>query len=66
MLTLADRTRNFWSAAYYYRRADPSRDRAIVAKVLAQLTFTASGTVQARASNLLREINEPDRQPSRD
>lgn len=66
MLTLAARTRKFWCAAYFYRRADPARNRAIAVTVLEQVTETANGTVKARAANLLREINEPDRQPSRD
>ncbi|MDX8492936.1 hypothetical protein RFN29_15260 [Mesorhizobium sp. VK22B] len=61
-LSLADRTRNFWNAAYFFRRADPARDRAVAVKVLAQVTATASGTVQDRAASLLREINE---QPTR-
>ncbi|RJT42022.1 hypothetical protein D3227_04920 [Mesorhizobium waimense] len=65
MLNLADRTRNFWCAAYFYRRADPSRDRAIVPKVLEQVTTKANGTVKDRAATLLREINEPDRNPPR-
>ncbi|MDX8537084.1 hypothetical protein RFM23_05530 [Mesorhizobium abyssinicae] len=60
--SLADRTRKFWCAAYFYRRADPARDRAVAVKVLAQVTSTASGTVKDRAANMLREINE---QPTR-
>lgn len=56
--SLADRTRKFWCAAYFYRRADPARDRAVAVKVLAQVTATASGTVQDRAASLLREIND--------
>jgi hypothetical protein len=60
-LTLADRTRNFWNAAYFFRRAEPTRNRAIAVKVLEQVTNTASGTVQDRAANLLREINDTDR-----
>ncbi|RVD44645.1 hypothetical protein EN742_01640 [Mesorhizobium sp. M4A.F.Ca.ET.020.02.1.1] len=59
--SLADRTRKFWCAAYFYRRADPARDRAVAVKALAQVTATASGTVQDRAANLLREINDTDR-----
>lgn len=65
MLSLADRTRDFWNAAYFYRRADPSRRRDIAVAVLAQVTETTNGTVQARAVNLLREINEPDSHPTR-
>ncbi|RWF74516.1 MAG: hypothetical protein E5X15_09960 [Mesorhizobium sp.] len=61
-LAIDDRARKFWCAAYFYRRADPARDRAVAVKVLAQVTATASGTVQDRAANLLREINE---QPTR-
>jgi hypothetical protein len=60
ILTLADRTRKFWCAAYFYRRADLFRNRAIAVKVLEQVTETTSGTVKTRAANLLREINEPD------
>ncbi|RUX03169.1 MAG: hypothetical protein E5V51_00080 [Mesorhizobium sp.] len=57
-MNLAIRTRNFWCAAYFFRRASPDRDRSIVAKVLEQVTTTTNGTVQHRAANLLREINE--------
>ncbi|MER9628398.1 hypothetical protein [Mesorhizobium sp. M0296] len=64
-LTLAGRTRKFWCAAYFYRRADPSRNRAIAVSVLEQVKETAAGTVKDRAAALLREINEPDRHPSR-
>lgn len=65
MLSLADRTKNFWSAAYFYRHADPRQDRSICVKVLAQVIQTTNGTVQDRAATLLKEINEPDRHTSR-
>ncbi|SDL06652.1 hypothetical protein SAMN05428953_12635 [Mesorhizobium muleiense] len=59
-LTLAGRTRKFWCAAYFYRRADPSRNRAIAVAVLVQVKETTVGTVQDRAASLLREINVAD------
>lgn len=54
-LSLADRTRNFWSAATYLRRA-PDRDPTVAVKVLQQVARVTSGRVQARAANLLKEI----------
>lgn len=57
-LAIDDRARKFWCAAYFYRRADPARNRSIAVKVLEQVTTTASGTVKDRAASLLREINE--------
>lgn len=56
--SLADRTRKFWCAAYFYRRADRYRNRDIAVRVLEQVKTTTSGAVKDRAASLLREINE--------
>lgn len=64
-MTLAVRTRKFWCAAFFYRRAG-NRDRSIAVKVLEQLVPVATGTVQRRAATLLREINHgTDQYPPR-
>jgi hypothetical protein len=60
MLTLADRTRNFWCAAFYCRRAETSRDRSVAVKVLQQVTTVTKGKVKDRAETMLREINVTD------
>lgn len=63
-LTLAERTRKFWCAAYFYRRA-PDRDRSLAVRVLEQVNLTATGKVQFRADALLREIDSHhDHQPA--
>lgn len=55
-LSLSERTRKFWCAAYFYRLA-PDRDRSIAVKVLEQITRTNTGKVQSRAATLLRDID---------
>lgn len=65
-MDLAYRTRKFWCAAYFYRRAQPHRDRAIAVKVLEQVATVTAGTVKARATSLLKEIDHvADQHPTR-
>lgn len=59
-MTLADRTRKFWSASFFYRRA-PERNQSITIKVLEQVARTTTGLVHDRATALLKDIN--DRKP---
>ncbi|MGJ5032256.1 hypothetical protein ACQR1I_35840 [Bradyrhizobium sp. HKCCYLS2038] len=60
-MTSADTARRFWSAAFYYRRA-PDRDRSTAVMVLTDLSTSASGIVQSRAADIMKEIaNDADR-----
>lgn len=54
MTPLEDRTRRFWCAAYYLRRGQ-DRDKSIAVTVLQQITKIATGTVQTRAADTLKE-----------
>lgn len=64
-LSLADRTRNFWSASFYLRRA-PERDPAVAILALKQVASIATGTVQKRAAILLRDFDHgTDEHPTR-
>lgn len=54
-MTDADTAKQFWSAAYFYRRA-PDRDRATAIKVLDFLSATATGIVQSRAADMMKDI----------
>lgn len=58
-MTLADRTRKFWSAAFFLRRA-PDRNRSIPIKVLEQVARTTTGRVHDRAITLLKDINDDE------
>lgn len=55
-MNLAQRTRNFWCAAYFYRRAAPERDRKSIPKILKHVAAVTTGNVQKRADQLLKEI----------
>lgn len=56
-MTDADTARQFWSAAYFYRRA-PDRDRSTAIKVLEMISTTTTGIVQSRAADIMKEIND--------
>ncbi len=60
MSTTPETARQFWCAAYYYRRAG-TRGRDTALKILNHLRRTATGKVNDRATQLLKEANEPDR-----
>lgn len=64
MTSLALRTRNFWCAAYFLRRA-PDRDRTIAVKALAQVATMTTGKVHDRAITILRETYGTDADTSR-
>lgn len=55
-------TLKFWNAAHFYRRA-PHRDRSIAVKVLQHVASTATGRVQSRAAELLKDINDDKQSP---
>lgn len=63
-LTLADRTRNFWCASFFLRRA-PDRDPSHAVKALEQVKATTRGAVMHRAAKLLKEIDGTDNHASR-
>lgn len=48
--------KRFWSAAYFIRRGQ-DRDKSIAVKILQQLAQTATGPVQRRAEEILREAD---------
>ncbi|MGY4333173.1 hypothetical protein ACVWWG_007590 [Bradyrhizobium sp. LB7.2] len=54
-MTDADTARQFWSAAFFYRRA-PDRNRATAIMVLTTLSTSTTGIVQSRAADILKEI----------
>jgi len=54
MTSLEDATRRFWCAAYYLRRGQ-DRDKSIAVTVLQQLTQNATGPVQIRAADMLKD-----------
>ena len=54
-MTDADTARQFWSAAYFYRRA-PDRDRTTAIVVLTALSGSPPGLVQSRAADIMKEI----------
>jgi hypothetical protein len=55
-------TLQFWSAAYFYRRAlDRDRKKAVLA--LVDVAENSTGTVFDRAISLLKEINENGQRP---
>lgn len=56
MLTAEQYARNFWCAAYFYRRGE-HRDPGPAVKVLRHVTHYATGMVQDRAATLLKEID---------
>ncbi len=59
---IAETIKQFWSAAFFYRRApDRNRDKAIL--VLNHVRNTATGKVQSRAANLLKEIEHDTDNP---
>jgi hypothetical protein len=63
MHPLADRTRHFWCAAFYFRRA-PHRDQSTGERLLEEVAKHSIGTVHVRAVNLLAEMrNERDDRP---
>lgn len=57
MTDLAEQAKQFWSAAYFVRRA-PERDHSIAVKVLENLYLNAPGPIQDRADKLLVEIHD--------
>lgn len=57
MTDLAENTRKFWSAAYFYRRAPKPRSNLAVS-ILRHVAETTTGKVQSRAETLLREISD--------
>lgn len=63
-MTDADTAKQFWSAAYFYRRA-PDRDRAKAIEVLDFLRTNATGIVQFRAAVMMKDINN-EQHPPRD
>lgn len=61
-MTLDDSTRKFWSAAYFYRRAQ-DRDQSLAVKVLEQVARSTTGRVYERAITLLEEIDNDSKSP---
>ena len=61
-MTDANSARQFWSAAYYYRRA-LDRDRTKAIEVLDFLRTTAPGIVQFRAAVMMKEIEHESDSP---
>lgn len=57
-MNLAHRTRNFWNAAFYIRRAHPDRDLTVARLTLKQVVTLTTGTVHDRAEQLLKEIED--------
>lgn len=55
-MTDADTAKQFWSAAFFYRRA-PDRDRTTAIKVLEFLSTTTTGIVQSRAAEIMKDVN---------
>lgn len=53
-MPLRDATRQFWSAAFFLRRA-PDRNPGLALKILASLARQPPGPIQTRAANLIGE-----------
>ena len=55
-IPLDERAKQFWSAAYFIRRAK-DRDRSTAIKILEHLSVNAPGVIQERADQLLARIH---------
>lgn len=53
-VSLSERAKQFWSAAYYIRRA-PHRDHEKARKILAHVAMNTTGKISDRAIKLLKE-----------
>lgn len=53
-MTLSELTARFWSAAKYSRRA-PEKDQQPAQKLLREVARIATGTLQQRAQELIKE-----------
>lgn len=65
-MSLGETARKFWSAANFYRRAQ-NRDQTTAIAIIRKIAETATGKVQGRAADLLKEIDNgpgPDKQPT--
>lgn len=63
MTSLSERAKQFWSAAYFIRRA-PDRDPSTAIKILEHLHVNAAKPISDRADEILVEIhNGTDKQP---
>lgn len=66
MTDLAERTRAYWSAAYYRRRA-PDRDPTLPDKILADVARNSTSRLHDLALATMRETNgtspRPDPEP---
>ena len=56
MTGIAEVTKRFWCAAFYVRRSQ-DRDKAIAVTILQQITLSATGAVQRRAAETLKEYD---------
>lgn len=54
---LDEQARDFWSAAYYYRRAR-DRDTSTAVKILRRIHETATGLIHDRAEEILKGIED--------
>jgi hypothetical protein len=57
MISLAEITKRFWFAAFFIRRGQ-CRDRSIAIATLRQLSETATGKVQGRAAEIMKDLND--------
>lgn len=60
MIAASERARQFWSAAFFLRRAI-HRDPQLAIRVLAHVARNSTGEVQRRAATMLREIENGKR-----
>lgn len=56
-MPLPDLARDFWCAAYFYRRA-PDRNPTTAIRILRHIAANETGPVQSRADTLLKEIEK--------
>lgn len=56
-MTLADQTRRFWNAAYFYRRGPSKSGLSLASRVLEQVAADTTGRLQDRAVTVLVEID---------
>lgn len=59
-MTLAEQTRRFWNAAYFYRRGPSKSGLALAARVLEQVAADAPDRLKDRAITVLVEIDNDD------
>ena len=56
MSDVEDKAKKFWCAAFLIRRA-PGRDNSTAVAALKEVTDTATGKLQSRAADMLKEHN---------